>query len=161
MKFSQKNIENWRFWKMTFFWVGHFEFYFFKKKIFFASSLWKLVTNYVLDLMGLNFYNYDSLQPKMRAAIINEHECILENRTVTQEEHRNFKLYPNSKTKITFFAFFRKFFSLNYFITHSCNNLKKGTFRHKCSTNYLSTNNNKNTSKWRLHRDSSKSANNI
>ena len=25
--------------------------------------------------MGLNFYYYDGLQPKMRAAIINEHEC--------------------------------------------------------------------------------------
>ena len=26
--------------------------------------------------MGLNFYYYDGLQPKMRAGIINEHECI-------------------------------------------------------------------------------------
>ena len=25
MKFSQKNIENWRNWKMSFFLVGHFE----------------------------------------------------------------------------------------------------------------------------------------
>ena len=24
MKFSQKNIENWQFWKTQFFWVGHF-----------------------------------------------------------------------------------------------------------------------------------------
>ena len=42
---------------------------------FFASSPWKLVTNYVLELMGLNFYHYDGLQPEMRAGIINEHEC--------------------------------------------------------------------------------------
>ena len=34
MKFSQKNIENWRFWKTHFFWVGHFEFCFSKKKKF-------------------------------------------------------------------------------------------------------------------------------
>ena len=34
MKFSQKFFENWWFWKMHFFWVGHFEF-FFSKKIFF------------------------------------------------------------------------------------------------------------------------------
>ena len=27
--------------------------------------------------MGLNFYHYDGLQPKMRAGIINEHECIM------------------------------------------------------------------------------------
>ena len=25
--------------------------------------------------MGLNFYHHDSLQPKNRAGIINEHEC--------------------------------------------------------------------------------------
>ena len=55
--------------KNSVFWVGHFEF-------FFASSPWKLVTNYVLEWMGLNFYYYDGLQPKMSAGIINEHECI-------------------------------------------------------------------------------------
>ena len=43
----------------------------------FASSPWKLVTNYMLEWVGLNFYYYDGLQPKMRAGIINEHECIL------------------------------------------------------------------------------------
>ena len=31
MKFSWKNIENWRSWKMSFFWVGLFEFFFSKK----------------------------------------------------------------------------------------------------------------------------------
>jgi hypothetical protein len=31
MKFSQKNIENWRSWKMTFFLGGHFEFFFSEK----------------------------------------------------------------------------------------------------------------------------------
>ena len=43
-----KNIENWRFWKTTFFWVGHFG--------FFASFPWKSVTNYVLEWIGLNFF---------------------------------------------------------------------------------------------------------
>ena len=65
MKFSQKNIENWQRWKMTFFWVGHFEF-FFSKKIFFVSSPWKLVTNYVLEWMGHDFQYYDGLQPKKK-----------------------------------------------------------------------------------------------
>jgi hypothetical protein len=32
MKFSQKNIENWGSWKMTFFLGGHFEFFFQKEK---------------------------------------------------------------------------------------------------------------------------------
>ena len=81
MKFSQKNIENWRSWKTQFFWVGDFFFfskYFFPNTyFFFASSPWKLVTNYVLEWMGLNFYYYDGLQPKISAGIINEHECML------------------------------------------------------------------------------------
>ena len=34
------------------------------KKFFFASSTLKLVTNYVLEWMGFNFYDYDGLQPK-------------------------------------------------------------------------------------------------
>ena len=29
----------------------------------------------MLEWMGLNFYYYDGLQPKIRAGIINEHEC--------------------------------------------------------------------------------------
>ena len=53
---------------LSFFWVCHFEF-------FFASSPWKLATNYVLEWMELNFQYYDGLQPKIRAGIINEHEC--------------------------------------------------------------------------------------
>ena len=57
MKFSQKNIEHWWFWKMTFLWVSHFD--------FFAWYLWKLATNYVLEWMGLKFYNYNGLQPKI------------------------------------------------------------------------------------------------
>ena len=65
MKFSQKNIENWRFWKMTFFWVCHFIYFFQKITFFFDSSPLKLVTNYVLEWMGVNFYDYDVLQPKI------------------------------------------------------------------------------------------------
>ena len=49
--------------------------FFFKKKKKNASSPWKLVTNYVLEWMGLNFYYNDGLKPKMRAGIINQHEC--------------------------------------------------------------------------------------
>ena len=52
MKFSQKNIENWRSWKMRFILVVHYNF-FFSKKNFFASSPRKLVTNYVLDLFPI------------------------------------------------------------------------------------------------------------
>ena len=41
----------------------------------FFSKKKELVTNYMLEWMGLNFYHYDGLQPKIRAGIINEHEC--------------------------------------------------------------------------------------
>ena len=41
MKFSEFFFQNWRFWKMYFFWVGHFEFFFFKKKNFFCLILTK------------------------------------------------------------------------------------------------------------------------
>ena len=39
MKFSWKNIENWRSWKMSFFCAGHFETFFSKKKNFFCFNL--------------------------------------------------------------------------------------------------------------------------
>ena len=39
MRFSQKNIENWQSWKMTFFWVGHFEFFSSKKIFFFPMKI--------------------------------------------------------------------------------------------------------------------------
>ena len=65
------DFEKWRFFESA---ILNF---FFEKKFFFASSPWKLVTNRVLEWMGLNFYHYDGLQPKMSAEIINEHECII------------------------------------------------------------------------------------
>ena len=42
--------------------------------IFFASFPWKSVTNYVLEWMGLNFYYYDGLQPKISLGTIKEHK---------------------------------------------------------------------------------------
>ena len=66
--FFEKKIQNGRLKK------GHFSTLSILN-IFFASSPWKLVTNYVLEWMGLNFQYYDGLQPKLRAGIINEHEC--------------------------------------------------------------------------------------
>ena len=60
MKFSQKILR-----------IGDFE------KLSFSESaiLIFFFSNYVLEWMGLNFYYYDSLQPKMSTGIINEHEC--------------------------------------------------------------------------------------
>ena len=63
MKFSQKNIENWRFWKTSFFWVGHFEF-FFSKIFFFATSQWKSVNIYrIFWRIFRNFDDYPGFQP--------------------------------------------------------------------------------------------------
>ena len=52
------------------FWI-----FFLQRKKKFASYPWKSVKNYVLEWMGLNFQYHDGLQPKIRAGIINEHEC--------------------------------------------------------------------------------------
>ena len=43
----------------------------------------------MLEWMGLNFYYYDGLQPKIRAGIINEHEC--STRLVAQMKRRKCK----------------------------------------------------------------------
>ena len=40
----------------------------------------------MLEWMGLNFYYYDGLQPKIRAGIINEHECMLERKKSLNSE---------------------------------------------------------------------------
>ena len=61
LKFSRKNIENWRFWKTQFFWVGHFGFFF---SIFFALSPWKSVKVSCVARMGRNFYDYPGFHPK-------------------------------------------------------------------------------------------------
>ena len=44
--------------KLSFFWVGHFEFFFPKKKFFFASFLFKLVTIYGIPRIFQNFDDY-------------------------------------------------------------------------------------------------------
>ena len=51
MKFSQKNFENWRFWKTAILKNRSFWIFFCKKKKkkFFAWSPWKSVTNYVVN----------------------------------------------------------------------------------------------------------------
>ena len=56
MKFSWKNIENWRSWKMRFFWGGHFEFSKSAILIFFiASSLWKIQPFYMKYCFFLHY----------------------------------------------------------------------------------------------------------
>ena len=52
MKFSQKNFMNWRFWKMHFFWVGHFEFFFSKKIIFFCLFPMKISQSLLFSMDG-------------------------------------------------------------------------------------------------------------
>ena len=45
-----------------FFWVGHFEFFFRKKKIFFASFPWKSAQIYMVEWMGWNFDVFPGFQ---------------------------------------------------------------------------------------------------
>ena len=51
MKFSLKNIENWRFWKMTFFWVGHFGFLFSKKNFLFCFFLMEETLGFIWGII--------------------------------------------------------------------------------------------------------------
>jgi hypothetical protein len=59
MNFSQKKIENWRFWKMAILKNGHF---------FFASSPWKSAKATWVSRMGRNFDDYSGLQQKSKCA---------------------------------------------------------------------------------------------
>ena len=52
MKFSRKNIKNWRFWKTQFFWVGHFEFFFSKKNLMVS-----LVSRKFLAMRNITLYS--------------------------------------------------------------------------------------------------------
>ena len=82
--------------------------HFFFKKNFFASSSWKLVTNYVLEWMGLNFYDYDGLQPKTTPPKHISRQCSIlhgniENETDTETNiYYLFPRFHDSSTRITF-----------------------------------------------------------
>ena len=75
MKFSQKNIENWRSWKMSFFLVGHFEFFPSKKKKKIASPRWTFVKVYRIARIFPNFDDYPGFQPKPTNAYQNATQC--------------------------------------------------------------------------------------
>ena len=62
-------------WKTQLFWVGHFEFFFQKKIIFFASFLFKLVTIYGIPRIFWNFDNYPDFQQKGRGLQNYEKHC--------------------------------------------------------------------------------------
>ena len=55
-RFSRKNFENWRFWKMSFFWVSHFEFFFLKKKKKFCFIPMKISLNLYGRMDGSKFW---------------------------------------------------------------------------------------------------------
>ena len=72
-----------------------FCFVFSKKKI--ALSPWKLVTNYVLEWMGLNFYAYDGLQPKTTPPKHFSRQCTT--------KHWKDRSFTHPRVMITGFAF--------------------------------------------------------
>ena len=61
MKFWQKNFENWRFWKSQFFWVRHFEFFFFKKYCFCFIPM-KIVKSLLVSKDGSKFWSSQTCQ---------------------------------------------------------------------------------------------------
>ena len=77
MKFSQKNFENWRFWKMHFFWVGHFEFFFLKKKIFFCFFPMKISHSLLVSKDGSKFWSSQTWQHFLNHTKHSWGECII------------------------------------------------------------------------------------
>ena len=60
--FREKILRIGDFEKWAFFWVGHFEFFFRKKKIFFFASFpWKLAQIYMVEWMGFPWFLENSL----------------------------------------------------------------------------------------------------
>ena len=76
MKFSLKNIENWRFWKMTFFWVGHFGFFFSKKNFLFCFFLMKKTLGFIWGIIFFEIFmiilvsSQKSLPPNISAGSV-------------------------------------------------------------------------------------------
>ena len=110
MKFSWKNIENWRSWKMTFFWVGHFEFFFSKKKFFFCLILIKTCQSLLVSKDGSKFWSSQMWQHFLTQTKHFDRECIQE---VVYD--RNLVSVSATETKIKFRYRFRgqNFFCLN------------------------------------------------
>ena len=77
MKFSQKNFENWRFWKMHFFWVGHFEFFFSKKKFFFCFFPMKISQSLLVSKDGSRFWSSQTWQHFLTQSKHFAPECIV------------------------------------------------------------------------------------
>ena len=67
-------IKNCQFWKTPFFWVCHFDFFFYNF-FFFASFPWKQVKVYWLARMGRNFDDYSGFQPKITPSKHFSHRC--------------------------------------------------------------------------------------
>ena len=76
----RKNIENWQSWK---------------SQVFFASSPWKLVTIYIVEWIGLNFYDYRGWQQKWPNPNINTSSvhCSVRTKKLIKIKVRNFSIF--------------------------------------------------------------------
>ena len=79
VKVSRKIFENWRFWKTLFFWVGHFEFYFSKKIIFFCFFPIKTCQSLLVSKDGSKFWSSQMWQHFLTQTKHFDRECILQN----------------------------------------------------------------------------------
>ena len=81
--FSQKNVENWRFWKMHFFWVGHFEFFF----CFFPM---KISQSLLVSKDGSKFWSSQTWQHFLTHTKHSWGECTCRQHAVKNQECYNF-----------------------------------------------------------------------
>ena len=97
---------------MTFFWVGHFDF-------FFASSPWKLVTNYVLEWMEVNFYDYDNLQPKITPPRHFSRQCTYAETEFLDPFWNSFVIISCRFNNFSSYSLFNQLWSFKFGITKS------------------------------------------
>ena len=71
-------------WKTQFFWVGHFEIFFAKKKFFFASFPSKLVNIYGIARIFQNFDDYPGFQKISGVPILLQHSVYLDSFSFTR-----------------------------------------------------------------------------
>ena len=70
MKFSQKNFENWRFWKMAILKIGHFGILFIRKKNFFCFIPIKISHKLCDGMDGTQFWCFPWFPPNSLLCVI-------------------------------------------------------------------------------------------
>ena len=106
MKISWKNIENWRSWKIRFFWGGHFEFSKLAILIFFASYQWKTQPIYMRYHFFCTMDGFSRILEKRGGGLLCTRLYVLFYRPVREKyDLSKLKIFINKKFGKTFYFF--------------------------------------------------------